>query len=72
MAQIGDPKGVVLTNYNLTTAAISNSFGTARGVEELSEPFRYFSFMPLSHMCVRGFRYFGQHADCRSPFIATR
>ena len=44
----GNPKGVVLTNFNFTTAVLSNSLGNTNMLVE--EEFVYFSLLPLSHM----------------------
>ncbi|KAK4684188.1 long-chain acyl-CoA synthetase, partial [Tremellales sp. Uapishka_1] len=47
----GDPKGVVLTNSNLTTAVISNSLGTTEALT--SGEWRFISYLPLSHIYER-------------------
>ena len=47
----GDPKGVVLTNSNMTTAVISNTLGSTGSLVEMKE-WRFFSYLPLSHMQV--------------------
>lgn len=46
---VGDPKGVVLTNTNLTTATISNGLGATAELT-LGEEWRFLSYLPLSHM----------------------
>jgi long-chain acyl-CoA synthetase len=44
----GNPKGVVLSNYNFTTAVISNTLGAT---EQLAAgEWRFISYLPLSHM----------------------
>jgi long-chain acyl-CoA synthetase len=45
----GDPKGVVLTNENLTITAISNARGASTKMNT-GEEWRYLSYLPLSHM----------------------
>nr|XP_019007614.1 long-chain acyl-CoA synthetase [Kwoniella pini CBS 10737]OCF46395.1 long-chain acyl-CoA synthetase [Kwoniella pini CBS 10737] len=45
----GDPKGVVLTNKNLTYAIRSNVLGSTDGLMTDDE-WRYISYLPLSHM----------------------
>ncbi|KAL7423613.1 medium-chain fatty acid-CoA ligase faa2 [Cryptotrichosporon argae] len=45
----GDPKGVVLTNWNLTSAAISNALGSPVYPTE----WRMISYLPLSHIYER-------------------
>lgn len=50
---IGDPKGVVLTNRNMTSAAISNVFGGSQEVSK-TEDWIYLSYLPLAHMYVLG------------------
>lgn len=45
----GNPKGVVLTNRNVTTAVISNALGV-RYETTLGKEWRYISYLPLSHM----------------------
>ncbi|OCF43256.1 long-chain acyl-CoA synthetase [Kwoniella heveanensis CBS 569] len=46
----GDPKGVVLTNKNLTYAVRSNCLGVNEEIANGQE-WRYISYLPLSHMC---------------------
>lgn len=46
---LGDPKGVVLTNANIYQAVISNGLGVTEGFTGEQE-WRFFAFMPLSHM----------------------
>lgn len=44
----GNPKGVILTNWNMTSATLSQSLG---GVEFFTKPgWRFMSYLPLSHM----------------------
>lgn len=57
----GNPKGVVLTNRNMTTAAIANTLGSAWIVKV--EAFRYFSYMPLSHIYERFGHWVAIHGD---------
>lgn len=45
----GDPKGVVLTNANITQAVVSNGLGVTEGFTG-EEEWRFLAFMPLSHM----------------------
>lgn len=48
----GDPKGVVLTNENVTTAVISNALGSSLDIPSGGE-FTYFAYLPLSHIYER-------------------
>ncbi|RSH90393.1 hypothetical protein EHS25_000998 [Saitozyma podzolica] len=45
----GDPKGVVLTNTNLTTATISNGLGATAELT-VGDEWRFLSYLPLSHI----------------------
>ncbi|ORY32192.1 hypothetical protein BCR39DRAFT_524520 [Naematelia encephala] len=47
----GDPKGVVLTNKNLTTAIVSNALGSSFDAQ--TEEWRFLSYLPLSHIYER-------------------
>lgn len=47
----GNPKGVVLTNRNLTTATVSNSLGAALDLTD--GEWRFLSYLPLSHIYER-------------------
>lgn len=44
----GNPKGVVLTNWNMTSAVVSNSYGV--GDYLTREGWRFLSYLPLSHV----------------------
>ncbi|WOO85750.1 Long chain acyl-CoA synthetase 7, peroxisomal [Vanrija pseudolonga] len=47
----GNPKGVILTNWNMTSATLSQSLG---GVEFFTKPgWRFMSYLPLSHIYER-------------------
>lgn len=45
----GNPKGVVLTNWNMTSAVISSSYGVSSDMTSAPE-WRLFSYLPLSHV----------------------
>ncbi|RXK42618.1 long-chain acyl-CoA synthetase [Tremella mesenterica] len=47
----GDPKGVVLTNDNVTTAVVSNALGATEQLNH--QEWRFLSYMPLSHIYER-------------------
>ncbi|ORX34097.1 hypothetical protein BD324DRAFT_653376 [Kockovaella imperatae] len=52
----GDPKGVVLTNINVTSAVISNGFGVSQDKDSrwgTGDEWRYMSILPLSHIYAR-------------------
>ncbi|BEJ13229.1 hypothetical protein CspHIS471_0304030 [Cutaneotrichosporon sp. HIS471] len=47
----GNPKGVILSNWNMTSAVISNAYGVG---EYFDNPgFKFFSYLPLSHVYER-------------------
>lgn len=47
----GNPKGVILTNWNMTSATVSNSLGVSPYFEK--EGWKFFSYLPLSHVYER-------------------
>ncbi|WOO78021.1 Long chain acyl-CoA synthetase 7, peroxisomal [Vanrija pseudolonga] len=47
----GNPKGVVLTNWNMVSATISNCYGAP--VAAMKPGFKHFSFLPLAHIYER-------------------
>lgn len=47
----GNPKGVILTNWNMTSATVSNSLGVSPFFEK--EGWKFFSYLPLSHVYER-------------------
>lgn len=44
----GNPKGVILTNWNMTSAVVSNSYGV--GDYLARDGWRFLSYLPLSHV----------------------
>jgi long-chain acyl-CoA synthetase len=48
----GNPKGVVLTNWNMTSAVISTAYGIGKEILNLKE-YRFFSYLPLAHVYER-------------------
>lgn len=47
----GNPKGVVLTNANMTLAILSTSLGVSQEIVDMhSSEWRIFSYLPLSHV----------------------
>ncbi|WVQ65243.1 uncharacterized protein L199_003416 [Kwoniella botswanensis] len=58
----GDPKGVVLTNKNLTYAVRSNMLGSTEGITDGVE-WKYISYLPLSHIFERFLHYVVMYGD---------
>lgn len=48
----GNPKGVILTNWNMTSATISSAYGVTTDL--VKDPgWKFFSYLPLSHVYER-------------------
>ncbi|WVW80476.1 hypothetical protein I302_102458 [Kwoniella bestiolae CBS 10118] len=58
----GDPKGVVLTNKNMTYAIRSNILGTTEGISNGVE-WKFLSYLPLSHIFERYLHFVVMYGD---------
>ena len=57
----GNPKGVVLTNKNVTCGAMSNAYGTPADLSK--DEWRFLSFLPLSHIYERFLEFLVVYGD---------
>ena len=51
----GNPKGVILSNWNMTSAVVINIYGTPK---TLKDGFRHYSYLPLAHIYERMLQFF--------------
>ncbi|WWC60634.1 uncharacterized protein I303_103208 [Kwoniella dejecticola CBS 10117] len=65
----GDPKGVVLTNKNITYAIRSNILGTNEDLQGGDE-WRYISYLPLSHIFERYLQLVAVYGDGTIAFTS--